>query len=159
MMTGCKCTVDNMGKFLASVKAMTATRCLVGIPAEKAPRKEDPINNAALGYIFEFGSTAANIPARPVLIPGVKAVQKETVADLKTGAFNAFKNPEAIKIAFNRVGLRAAAAVKKAVIALGDYPADSKTVAARKRKGFKGIAIERVTGSFINSFTYVIRGK
>jgi len=156
---GCTVTKDHLKDFLASIQAMRKTQCYVGIPAEKTPRKGEPINNAALGYIFEFGSAAANIPARAVLVPGVKSVQKDTIADLRHGAINLFRDPSALERSFNRCGLRASTAVKKAIVALGDYGPDSKTLQARQRRGFKGAGIERVTGQFLNSFTYVIRGK
>lgn len=60
---------------------------LVGIPAGMDARKEDePIGNAAIGYIHEHGSPEANIPARPFLRPGIAAAQDGIREWLAAGA-------------------------------------------------------------------------
>ena len=52
---------DNTAAVLRTVQEMAKKRVLIGIPAEKAARKGDPITNASLGYIHENGSPARNI--------------------------------------------------------------------------------------------------
>src|SRR5258708_13943696 len=67
---------DRTAAVAMALKLMASMEVLVGIPAEKAPRtsaeaKSQPINNAALGYIHNYGSPTQNIPARPFMEPGI----------------------------------------------------------------------------------------
>ncbi|MCJ2023540.1 hypothetical protein, partial [Methylobacterium sp. J-067] len=65
-------TLDPLSReFLRAVEK----RVLIGIPAESmhpGEKGEKPINNAALGYLFEYGQPEKNLPARPHLFPGVE---------------------------------------------------------------------------------------
>ena len=87
----------------------------VGI-AESDPenrRKDGHITNAQLGFIHEFGSPARNIPARPVLEPGV-ARQKRFIAN---GLFSAIRkalegNAKGYKRDLDALGLSVAIGVK-----------------------------------------------
>src|SRR5712672_1378906 len=85
---GVKVTVDRVDALLKELNALTKQEVLVGIPAEGADRDKGggKINNAQLGYIPEFGAPAANIPARPHLIPGVKAYRPTAIKRLKAAA-------------------------------------------------------------------------
>jgi len=70
-------TVKKSGPGLAQLKAdiarISKSEVLVGIPADKAPRKKGPITNAALLFIHSKGSALKHIPARPVLEPAIAA--------------------------------------------------------------------------------------
>jgi hypothetical protein len=77
-----KVTVDQVADFLEAIKNMTRKEVLAGFPADEAPREDadgnpEPITNAALGYIHNFGSPEQNIPARPFMIPGIEAVEEK----------------------------------------------------------------------------------
>jgi hypothetical protein len=76
-------TIDKLAEIEAAIRELARTQLLVGIPAEKDPRPGEPIGNAAIGYIQNFGSPAANIPAREWLGPGIESVQGDIEAGMR----------------------------------------------------------------------------
>lgn len=151
-------TKDNLKTVLGNIRAMADKHVLVGVPAEEAPRKGDPITNASLAYIHENGSPARNIPARPFLKPGVKASREKCVKVLKGAAKAGFKDQAAIDKGLNSAGLIAQAAVKNQIVSQeGFAPLKPATLVARKRKGAKGTKALIRTGQLLNSITYVVR--
>ena len=68
-------TVSKSGPGFAQVlkdmRRLQKCDVLVGIPAEKAPRKDGGINSAALLYLHAHGSELMNLPPRPVLEPSI----------------------------------------------------------------------------------------
>jgi hypothetical protein len=50
MKNGLTIVRDNLSKVSKSIDALGKARVMVGVPADKADRKEGPINNAALAY-------------------------------------------------------------------------------------------------------------
>ena len=165
---------------LASINALTQNEVLIGIPSTDASR-DDPgksgadLTNAAIGYIQETGSPAANIPARPFLVPGVTNAIPKIVAQLKKGATAAVNGDKsAAEKALNAAGLIGSDAAKS-VIEAGIMPAlASSTLRGRGRAGMIGSAQELksrkegnepgieytkpliVTGQLRDSITYVI---
>ncbi len=159
-----KVTSDFTEQFNETIKKFKRDAVLIGIPEEKADREEkaeEPINNAALLAINEFGSPKNNIPARPVMAIGIKNAQKEIIEQMKQGAKLALsKGFDAIDTYYNRVGIIASNAVKKAINSqLGIKPPAAATLASRKSAGFKGTKALIVTGQMRNAITYVIKGK
>ncbi|MBM4311674.1 MAG: hypothetical protein FJ119_12115 [Deltaproteobacteria bacterium] len=154
---GWKVTTDKVARVMQDIKAMTADDLFIGIPASNTNRKDGAMTNAAIGYQNEYGSAVNNIPPRPFLVPGVDAVRDTVTAEIAKGLGRSFNNPSAMATALERSGIKAVNSVKAHIRKLGKYPADSPTVRARKAKGFKGTAILRVTGSLINSITYVVK--
>jgi hypothetical protein len=151
---------DNTAAVLRTVQEMASKRVLIGIPAEKAARKGDPITNASLGYIHENGSPARNIPARPFLKPGVEQAAPKCAAVLGKFAKTAFNNPSDIDKGLNAAGLIAQTSVKKRIVSgEGFAPLKEGTIAARKRSGAKGTKPLIRTGQLLNSITYVVREK
>lgn len=157
-----KVTKDNVGKVLASIQELVGRQVLVGIPATKVERNNDeqadPINNAQLGYIHEFGSPKANIPGRPSLIPGV-AAQEESIANhLKKAVQAAIKgDDEKVELELNAAGLIGQAGVRREIND-GDHAALSEaTIAQRLKRGRTGTKPLIDTGQLRNSITYVIR--
>ena len=67
------------------LKRLARTRVLIGIPGDE-PRGDGAFPNASRGYVFEFGSPAINMPARPHLVPGIEAVLPEITERLKAAA-------------------------------------------------------------------------
>ena len=134
-------TKDNVSKIFKSMAELTGKAVYVGIPEDEASRTEEAeMNNARLGYIHEFGSPLANIPARPFLIPGVKNVEKETAALLKVAAEAALSGDS--KLAdqnLNRAGIIAANEVKKVINSNIPPPLKPRTIRDRyKTRGTKG---------------------
>ncbi len=152
----------------ASVKELTKSQVLVGVPGANTPRNADeeeakkgePINNATIGYIMEFGAPNANIPARPHLMPGISDA-KDTIADqLKKGAQQALAGKAgAADIALNKVGLIASSAVKARITEGPFTPLAETTLRARRARGRTGEKPLLDTGQYRNAQTYVIRPK
>ncbi|HWU68261.1 MAG TPA: hypothetical protein VN046_05255 [Stenotrophobium sp.] len=187
-----KLKVDKLNTFIKGVNALTRRDVLVGIPEDKANRDDDgnhvgEANNAMLGYIHDNGSPAANIPARPFMRPGIKAVQDKLETRLKSAANAALDgNTEKIETQLEAAGLLASVSIKKA-ISDGDFaPLAPSTIAARARgrqtksqreaeqeyaaMTAQGVPAELAqaaagikplvnTGQLRNSITYVVRGK
>lgn len=153
---------DDVAALLRTLKLATSAEVLVGIPSTHTERNGpgEPAHNAMLGYIHEHGAPAANIPARPHLVPGVEDAQPAIVERLKKGMVAALKGDgDALGKCMHAAGLLAQSAVRARINNMGDYPEDSPTLAARRAKGYKGAKILIRTGQLRNSYTYVIRKK
>lgn len=86
---------------------------LVGIPKDKTTREDEPITNAAIGYIQEYGSPANNIPPRPFLGPGIKKSREKIIPFFEKAAMAVLSGDEkAIQANFEKAGLIASACVK-----------------------------------------------
>lgn len=110
--SGVTMTVDRLASVLEGIHLMTDTKVMVGVPSDK-PRKEGPINNAALAFIHDKGAPEANIPPRPFMEPGVKRVKDEVAEGLKkAGQFALDGRPEAVTRQFHRVGMIARDSIK-----------------------------------------------
>lgn len=160
-MKGVKIITDKTADVLKSIKKLTTSQLLVGIPMEESKRKDDdtPIDNATLGFIHEFGSPAANIPARPSLIPGVQKVSEKCADIIAKGAMDALSDgPGALEKAYVKAGLIAQASVRATLTAgEGFEPLAESTLTARERAGAKGTKPLIRTGQLRNSFTFVVR--
>lgn len=152
-------TRDMLDKIMASLAAMGGKRVLIGIPAPENGRNDGAIGNAALGYVHERGSGVRNIPARPFLVPGVQAAEPLTLKTLKVTAQQMLTGKsEAIDRGLNAAGLIAQSSVKRTLKAgEGFAPLAPATLAARRRKGFRGESPLIRTGQLLNSITYVVR--
>lgn len=127
--------VDKFADVLRSINLLVAQQVLVGVPDSTTERRDEkgPMNNATLGYIHEFGSPAANIPARPFLIPGVEKAQDMIESRFKKAA-QAALNGDAQKVEANLMaaGQKTAESAKD-VIQSGDFaPLKPATIAARR---------------------------
>ncbi len=153
-------TEDFTEQFNAIIKKFRRDAVLVGIPEQKTDRKEDePINNATLLAINNFGSPKNNIPARPVMEIGIRNAQDEIAAAFKQGAQQALtKGLAALPIAYNRAGIIAANSIKKAINSQEFEPLSEATLAARKRAGFAGTKALVVTAQMRNAITHVVQG-
>jgi phage gpG-like protein len=151
---------DITDQVMKSIHAMSKQQVLIGIPADAKARPDDAwVTNAQLGYLHEFGSPARNIPARPFLIPGVKAATERCEKILKDSARHALSHDtNAIERGLNQAGLMAQASVKQTLKqGEGFAPLKESTLQARRRKGFKGESPLIRTGQLLNSITYVVR--
>jgi hypothetical protein len=165
MASGARKTRDNTAAFARIVQKLAGTRVLVGIPAEDADRIEDdgtraPINNAAIGYILEKGSPAANIPARPFLVPGVEdSLDRSTDPIGKAGA-RALNGDEAgADRNFHAAGLIAQASVKQKMSSNVPPKLKESTLENRRRRGVTRTTTLVDTGNLQNHIQYVIRRK
>lgn len=135
--SGVTVTVDKIAAVTRSIGQLVAHEVLVGIPQAKAPREGDPLNNATIGYIMETGSPAANIPARPWLVPGVQSAQ-EDVTDELGGAAQAALGGNSPAGGLSRAGQTARDAVRLYLNTADFEPLSDATLRARARRGLKG---------------------
>lgn len=146
---------------------LSSQEVLVGVPNDTTTRKADeedgekpPMNNATLAYIHDNGSAAANIPARPFMVPGIQEAKPKMVEYFKdAGKSVLVREAESIDKELHKVGLTAQSAIR-AKINEGPPPAlADSTLAARARKGRKSKKPLVDTGQLRNSINYVIRKK
>ena len=162
MKNGLTIVRDNLSKVSKSIDALGKARVMVGVPADKASRSGDTINNAALAYIQENGAPEVNIPPRPFMKPGVASVQPQIAAGLKkAGEFALQGRSDAVDRQFHRVGAIGRDAIKAKITDGPFVPLKPSTIAARKnkRKSRKNTDIKPLidTGALRNSINYVVR--
>ncbi len=157
---------DDVDAILKQIRMLTKQEVLIGVPDENAGRqpeqgeKQEPISNAEIGYLMEFGLPEKNIPARPFLVPGVENAKDKIGKRLEVGARKALTgDKDAVDIAFNGAGLVAQNAVRAKITDGPFKELSEKTLAARKRRGRTGEKPLIDTGQLRNSVTYVIRPK
>lgn len=162
-----------------AIKALVSLQLLVGIPQSAATRDDgEPITNATIGYISEFGSPAANIPARPWLFPGIRMNQEQIVRGMFQTAKLAFSGKASgmqIEKALNVVGIKAVSGIRQRIADGLDPPLANYTLYKRATRGDEGAAWELSwrqagtdaangqlakplidTGNFIKSISYVV---
>jgi hypothetical protein len=154
---GVTLTYDGSEALLKTIKAFAGNIVLVGIPSGSGRADNGP-DNAALGYVHEFGSPAKNIPPRPFLIPGVNSVRDKAVKLLQRAAELQLDNkPGPAMQALQAVGQVAADAVKAKIVSGPFAPLKPATIAARRRRGNLGTKPLIDTTQLLKSITYVIR--
>lgn len=170
MKPGIVVTLDKTKNILDGMRKLADNRVLVGVPLNKAERNDDePITNAVIGYVQEYGSPEMNIPARPHLVPGVKGSKGDWTPRLSDAAIAALEGkPDGVERNLNAAGLIGQNAVR-AVITAGEFvPLATATLKARQRDAAKkagglsklkavSIAPLIVTGQYLKSITYVLR--
>lgn len=176
-----KVTSKRAQEVLRAVSELGKQRVLVGVPAEKAQRNGEKLNNATLLYIHENGAPEANIPARRPLQTGLRNAQARISSRFRSIAKQAMKfegNPRTIVThGLEGIGMIAVSAVKSAIAGgLSPALADSTLQArARSGKGKKSALAELAaraagqnassdtahpllhTGELKNAITYVVR--
>ncbi|CAJ0701588.1 hypothetical protein LMG19089_02876 [Ralstonia edaphis] len=174
-----KMTVNKLGAVIKSIADLAAKEVLVGVPEARGERRDDePINNAAIGYIMETGSPVNNIPARPHLVPGIKDAQAP-IADALGGGVSAALSGQApgVTKALNKAGIIGQNAVRAKITEGPFVPLAEATLRARARRGRSGAAKELAsraagnapdnsnakplidTGQYRQAITYVVRDK
>ncbi len=175
--------VDNLQQMLRAVDKLTKKKLYVGVPNTTATRTPDPddepgepINNAQIAYIQNFGSPARNIPARPFMTLGVKDAQEVIVQRMKKlGQIALDGDVDGVEKGLAALGLTVAYAVQNRLREGPWIPLSPKTVMARMRrrqavakklaKGKAGWLFLKYmtplidTSKLIKSITYVIRDK
>lgn len=158
--------VDKRKALKAALERMRKTAVYVGIPADSEQEKRPdnaPITNSQLGYIHEYGSPAANIPARPFLRPGVQKVEGSLRKTMKRAATAALAEDEAgFEREMETVALKAETSVKDYMTSGEFEPLAPSTIKKRKSKikklGSEDMTIKPLidTGSLRNSIAGVV---
>ena len=135
---GTSVRIDVASQVLKSIQAFDKLRVLVGVPESTAGREDyegQEINNATIGYLMENGSPAANIPARPHLVPGVQSAGPEIVKRYRAAAQKTLAGEtRALGIAHQVVGQIAADKVRLKIATGPFQPLAPSTVAGRARQ-------------------------
>ena len=151
---------DGLPDLLRNLKKLQKQEVLVGVPSDHTNRQDENevLNNASLLYIHEHGSPASNLPARPVMGPGIKGAKEKLAERLgKAAKYALDKDKQRMTQQLNIVGLLAQNAVR-AKINSGVEPAlAASTIAARQRRGRTGTVPLIDTGQLRNSITYVVK--
>jgi hypothetical protein len=151
-----------------AIRQLSRRRLLIGIPQENDPRRGEPIGNASLAYIHNFGSPARNIPARPHAIPGIEKAMPAMEKHLRAAAAAALDGKVSeIDAALSRAGIIAVESIRDTVRA-GVPPPLSQNTIDRRRTRTPGSTYRRKaqtpadavplidTGAYLASWTYVI---
>lgn len=164
-MSGVKKTKDHLPQLLQAMRALAKREVLVGIPSDSDDndREDAPTTNAEIGMINEFGEPARNIPARPMLLPGVADAWPQVQKRMKAGAKALLQfapDPHAV---VNRTLEGAGLLAQGEVVARIDDGLKPDlaplTLALRRANGFIGEKPMIVTGAFKQSITYVVRDR
>lgn len=161
-MSGIKKLKDHMPQLIQAMQALAKREVLVGIPSDN-DRDDAPITNAEIGLINEFGEPALNIPARPMLIPGVADAWPQAQRRMAKGA------EQVLKFASDPLGVVNRTLEGAGLMAQGEVVARideglkpdlaPMTLALRRAKGFTGEKPLIVTGAFKQSITYAVRDR
>jgi hypothetical protein len=185
--TGLTIVKDNTARIFKQLEQLMNKQVLVGIPdSGQNVRGEEPVNNATIGYVMEFGSPLHNVPARPFLIPGVEKARSACLVQLRQAAAAALKGDKGGMLqGLNRAGILASNEVKMTINSNIPPPLKPGTIRNRHRgrdtkmreseqvylglvaKGAApgaaqidvGIIALVNTGQLRNSITYVVRDK
>jgi hypothetical protein len=166
MKPGLRVTLDKTPQVFATIAALRKRKVVIGVPESQDQRKQDedgyvnPIGNAALYYINDMGSAAANVPQRETLRPGLEDVADQCATVLGQAAGAAFNDSSAIERGLMAAGLIAETGVKKRIVASVNLePLAPSTIAARKRKGIESEKPLIRTGSMLGAITHETRDK
>ena len=114
--SGVTVTLDKSDAMIRAVRELTRSEVLVGIPTDKGERSNgdtEAVTNAQLGFIHENGSPARNIPARPFLTPGIKAVGDQIIRHLRDAGKQALEGVSGgVAASLDRAGLVAQNSVR-----------------------------------------------
>lgn len=151
--------VDRLKEVLQSINGLVQKELLVGIPDSAPERKDDePIGNAAIGYIQETGSPVNNLPPRPFLVPGVAAAEGKVSPHLQKAVEAALDGDlTGAERRMGAAGLTAQNSVRARINSGIDPALKESTMADRRRRGRTGTVPLIDTGQLRNSITYVIR--
>jgi phage gpG-like protein len=154
---------DATAQVAVGMNLLKGQEVLVGVPAEKAPRdaaeaRGMEITNAALAYIHNYGSPAANIPARPFMEPGIEEAKPEIGDGFQKAGVAALEGKSDVMMkSLHGIGIRASTSVRNKINEGIPPPLAASTIAARKRRGRTGTKPLVDTGAMRNSITYVVR--
>lgn len=148
-------TKDRVAEVLAYVRTIGDREVLVGFPASANTRSGGEITNAALGYIHDNGSPAANIPARPFMRPGVENARAEAAAIFRDAAARELRGETgAIERSLHLVGLLVVGSIQRKIT---EGPFEPLRPATIRRKGSSRPLID--TGQMRQAVSHVIRDR
>jgi len=144
---------------------------LVGIPSDQTQEpgyskgakfnavtgKRIPVSLALIGWVMEKGSPIKGIPARPHLVPGVRAVQEQISAAFRqVGKAGLKGDAAAVDRGLHAAGFVAVNSVKTLINSNIAPPLAKATLQARARRGVTRTNTLVDTGNYRNAFNYFI---
>jgi hypothetical protein len=151
---------DQTEAMLDSLNSLVEWKVLVGVPADKAPRQDGALNNAARAYILNFGSPAANIPPREFMYSGIADAQDQINDYFKQIARKAVAGDrQGVEKGLHFIGLAAQNAVRARINSNIPPPLSERTIRERKQRGVTRTNTLVDTAQMRNAVTYVIRPK
>lgn len=158
MKNGVTVVTDKLAAVVAGIEALVSYRIMVGVPSDRAGRRDLAIDNAALAYIHDNGAPEVGIPARPFMLEGVNDVRDRIVEQQEHAAEAALDGkPDKVEQFYHRAGLIAQAGIRAKITRGPFVPLKPATLAARRRRGRKGTRPLIDTGQLRNAISYVIR--
>lgn len=151
--------VNNISQMMAALEALGAQEVLVGIPEDKTARKDgDGATNAEILYVNDKGDEDRNIPARPVMLPGVEDRADKIAAHLGNAAKRALDGDAQRMIGeFNAAGMEGVSGIRNRMTNGEFRPLSRRTLAARRARGRTGEKPWLDTGQVRNALTHVLR--
>jgi len=130
-----KITVDYVKELEKNIQALADRRVLAGFPQQTDRRQGDPIGNAEIGYIQNYGEPAMHIPARPFMEPAAADIRDKAVRDMQETCLRVLDpknngNAELDK-GLHRVGLLFQLSIRNRLNSDTPPPLAPATVAAR----------------------------
>jgi hypothetical protein len=135
----------------------------VGIPAAKANRPGEPINNASLMFVLTHGSPLKHIPPTPIVEPAVEGVRKLFTPHLGAAAKAVLEqDPQTAQRELELAGTIAANAVKRYFVEGNNWPPNAPSTIKRKMGKHKITSAEDVRrnidwGRLRGAVTYVVK--
>jgi hypothetical protein len=132
---------------------------VLGDTSKGGATRDGGMTNAQIAVILEYGSEAAGIPARPVLVPTYQKERDRLGRMSVTLMTRVVLGDSTVEQALGILGAHLVAEVKKAITTgPGVSPPNAPSVAARKeRKGKKsGVRTWVDTGKLVNAFTWQV---
>lgn len=154
-------TKDRSEEVLAALDGLVNKKVLVGVPEDKAERKEESeLNNAARAYILNYGAPEAHIPARPFMEPGIKAAKDKINLYFRGVATSALAgNQSGVDKNLNGAGDVARDSIKTVIASNVPPPLAARTIADRKEKGRQSEKTLVETGEMRNAISYVVESR
>lgn len=140
-----------------SLQKLRGSDILVGIPQQTTLRKGQAINNAGLMFVLTHGSPVRNIPATPIVEPGVKKSAPLYSPHLAAAAKAILdKDPAKARQELDLAGTIAANGVKRYFTDSGNgWPPNAPSTIRRKGSNRRNID----TGALRGAVTHVVRIK
>lgn len=143
---------------MRGLMSLTDVDVLFGFIEDKNEKRKkgDPLTNATLGYIHEYGSPAAHIPKRPFLQPAFERKRDWAVNKLRSAVLDALTgNKAGLKAALTLVGTAFRDQAKANITEQYQMvPLSEETLEARRRRGLDRTKALIDTGQLLNAIHF-----
>lgn len=145
-------------RVMHGLMSLTDSDVLIGFLEDKDEERQkgDPLTNATLGYIHEYGSPAANIPKRPFLQPAFELQRDWAVSHLKSAIDQALDGKrDVLEKGLAVVGMKIRDQAKTNIVTQYKMkPLSEETLEARRRRGLDRTKALIDTGQLLNAIHF-----